>query len=271
VSDPVKPHTIERVLERLGLTGPPERSLEGLNAVYRAWGLAVPFDNVRKRIALCRGDTGPLPGAHAEDFFANFLQHGTSGTCWPSSNGLFALLDACGFEARRISASMRDMGIPNHGSVIVRIDDTDYLADSNMLPPAVFPVRPGEAYAVAYPVQRIRAEPVDDSHRIWFELALGDSELACRILEDRVDHAYFLQRYEITRESGQSPFNGALYAQKNFPDRVLSYLGTTRFWKSATGVQKIEFSADELAQSLVADLGLSEEIVDELRELDALC
>lgn len=272
MSDPVKPETVERVLERLGLRAPPEPSLDGLNVLYRAWGLAVPFDNVRKRIALCRGDTGPLPGVHAQDFFENFLRHGTSGTCWPSSNGLFALLDACGFEARRIAASMRDMGIPNHGSVVVRIEGTDYLADSSMLPPAVFPVRPGEALEIEDPVRPIRVEPVEDTLRIWFQLSFGDTFLACRILEDPVDHPFYLERYEITRSLDQSPFNTALYAQRGFPGgRVLTYLGTSRFWKNAEGVEKTELSADELAQSLVAELGLSEEIVEELRAAAALC
>ena len=45
----------------------------------------------------------PLPGTHAIDFFEQWLDHGTGGTCWSSSNALYMLLTALGFTARRIA------------------------------------------------------------------------------------------------------------------------------------------------------------------------
>jgi N-hydroxyarylamine O-acetyltransferase len=102
----LSPDLRERVLERLGLTGPPRPDLEGLVFVYGAWCARVPFDNVRKMIALRRG-AARLPGAAAADFFSGWLEHGASGTCWPTSNALFVLLRALGFEARRVAGCMR--------------------------------------------------------------------------------------------------------------------------------------------------------------------
>jgi N-hydroxyarylamine O-acetyltransferase len=135
VPESIRPETAKQVLERLGLGEAPPPSLEGLNRLYRAWCRSVPFDNVRKRIALETNEPAPLPGAHAEDFLGAWLRHGTGGTCWPSSNGLFAVVRACGFDARRISASMWDQGEPNHGSVLVRIEGEDYVTDSFPAPP----------------------------------------------------------------------------------------------------------------------------------------
>jgi uncharacterized membrane protein len=76
----------------------------------------VPFDNVRKLIALRLAHAPPLPGTYAADFFEHWLAHGTGGTCWSSSNALQMLLVALGFTTRRIAGSMRDLGIITHGS-----------------------------------------------------------------------------------------------------------------------------------------------------------
>ncbi|MDX2030503.1 MAG: arylamine N-acetyltransferase [Blastocatellia bacterium] len=115
----------ERILARLGFSAAPAADLDGLRALYEAWCMRVPFDNVRKMIALRGGGSEPLPGGEAADFFAAWLRDGVGGTCWPTSNGLFALLDALGFEARRIAGAMRDLGIVNHGSVKVKLDGRD--------------------------------------------------------------------------------------------------------------------------------------------------
>lgn len=61
------------------------------------------------------------------------LTHGVGGTCWSTGNALCGLLTSLGFDARRVAGSMRDRGYIGHGSVKVRIDDTDWLADPSML------------------------------------------------------------------------------------------------------------------------------------------
>ena len=84
-------------------------------------------------------------------------------------------------------------------------------------------------------------------------------------LDDPVDHAFYLERYELSRAPGRSPFNDQLYATRNLDEGVLAYLGATRFWKRPEGVAKRELSPDELAESLEAELGLSREMVERLR------
>ena len=131
-----------RVLERLGLPGPPPLTLAGLAALYRAWCASVPFENTRKMMALRTGGDGELPGARAADFLAHLIDHGTGGTCWPSSNALYAVASALGFDARRVAGSMRDLGVVSHASVKVRIDGADWLVDSSMLTNEPTPLGP---------------------------------------------------------------------------------------------------------------------------------
>ena len=101
----------DAVCARLGIAPAPP-TLEFLEAVYAAWCRRVPFDNVRKLIALREAAPPPLPGTQAADFFEHWLAHGTGGTCWSSSNALYMLVTALGFTARRIAGSMRDLGFP---------------------------------------------------------------------------------------------------------------------------------------------------------------
>ncbi len=253
----------DRVLARLGLAAAPAATLAGLNEAYRAWCHGVPFDNVRKRIALARGTSGPLPGGHARDFFEAWLSHGTGGTCWPSSQGLFALLASLGFDARRATASMRDMGVPNHATVFVRIDGEDWVADTAMLTNTVFRLRRGESYRVETPPRPLRIEAVEDRWRIWLEFDGRPEPFPCRILEDPVEHALYLERYEISREL--SPFNTALYAQRNTRSGRVAFLGSTRIETRLDGSRTAEPLAPEpLRAALTQDIGLSKAILDDL-------
>ena len=115
----IDPALFDRILGRLGFTSTPAADLEGLRAVYSAWCLEVPFDNVGKLIALRTTPDATFPGMVGVEFLERWLTHGIGGTCWPSSNALYELLIALGFEARRIAASMGDTGIVSHGSVTV--------------------------------------------------------------------------------------------------------------------------------------------------------
>jgi len=86
--------TRDRVLARLGIdtTAP---TLDGLCTVYRAWCRQVSFDNVQKRISLME-QHDHLAGGEPEEFFGNFLVHGTgvragrpapaSRRCWRASD-----------------------------------------------------------------------------------------------------------------------------------------------------------------------------------------
>jgi arylamine N-acetyltransferase len=255
---------VERALSRLGHASAPETNYAGLLGLYLAWCRNVPFDNVRKRIALAKKSAEPLPGGRAADFLAAWLEHGTGGTCWPSSNGLHALLVACGFDVRRISASMFDLDDHNHGSLIVRLEDRELLVDSSIENEIPIPLERGVEQTLGDAVHPIRVEPVGDSFRIHWGKVQNTGTLPCRLMRDPVDQDFYLERYEISR--GYSPFNTALYARKNFPGRLVSFVGCTRHEKTTHGVTSRELSPAEVRASLVGEFGFSAAIVQELEQ-----
>ncbi|HXZ85908.1 MAG TPA: arylamine N-acetyltransferase [Myxococcota bacterium] len=253
---------VDRVFARLGLSARPRPDLVGLESLYEAWCSHVPFDNLRKRISMARSSTEPLPGGRPDDFLAAFLEHGTGGTCWPSSNGLHALVAACGFEVRRISASMFDRNDHNHGSLVVRLDGAEWLVDSSMLCGAPIRLERERGSDDRDPVHTIRVEPAPGGLLVHWGMAQSTDTIPCRLMQDPVDEAFYLARYEISR--GYSVFNNALYARKNFPGRLVSFVGRVRHEKTAQGVASRELALPELRRALVEELGYSRAIVDEL-------
>lgn len=257
----------ERVLEGLGLSSALSRDLGGLHRLYRAWCHAVPFDNVRKMIALRTMREGRLPGIAAEDFFESWLAHGTGGTCWPTSQALYALLDSVGFDARRVAGSMRDAGVVNHGSVKVRLAGLDWLVDSSSLTNVPLPLD-GHVFVSREPLIPAEVEAADGTHVVWVHTPPNSSHLPCRLLVDPADYATYEAGYESSRE--RSPFNQRLYARRNHPDELVVLVGCTRFSKTVDGLAKRDLSPTELCQSLASDIGLSPGIISQWVECGAL-
>ena len=248
-----------RVLEHLGFQDPPPLDLVGLSALYRAWCMRVPFDNTRKMIALRTKADGPLPGAYEADFLEHWLAHGTGGTCWPSSNALHAVLRTAGFDARRVIASMRDVGVLNHASVKVSIEGRDWLVDASMLLNAPLPLGPG-VFVGDDPVWPAEVEASNGSHVVWWHAPPGAGYLPCRLLMDPAPFQEYLDGYERSRE--RSPFNQRLYARRNRPDELLILVGHTRYRRSCGGVMPRDLDARQLKQSLREEIGLSAEMID---------
>ena len=267
VDTPLPDTLRDRVLARLALDrAAVAPDLDGLRAVYGAWCAHVPFDNVRKMIALrTAADTHgtpvpatPLPGAHADDFLEAWLAHGTGGTCWPSSNALYTLLRSLGFPARRVAASMRDLGIPNHGSIKVALDGRDWLVDSSMLTGVPIPLDAANAVAGAAPFGA-EVEATDGTHVVWFATPPHD-HFPCRLLDDPVDHPFYLGAYEGSR--GRSPFNDRIYARRNLPGRKIVLRATTRFEQTADGVAERELTRDALLAALREEIGVAPAMVE---------
>jgi len=250
----------ERVLERLGFSSAPSPDLEGLQAIYRSWCTSVPFDNVRKLIALRAGRVLPLPGGYATQFFEDWLDSGAGGTCWPTSNALFELVRSLGFEARRIAGCMRDLGVVNHGSVRVTAGGRDWLIDSSLLSNTPLPLD-RDVFVHSDPAVAIEVEFDQSTHVVWSQSPPLLSHLPCRILPDPVSHSYYLERYEASRTL--SPFNQCLYARRNRPGEMVLLLGNTRFSKTDQGVRSRALSPEESCDALCRDIGLSERLVGE--------
>ena len=265
--DRLSPALAGRVLQRLGVATPPSLDLDGLSALYRAWCTRVPFDNTRKMIALRTGVQGPLPAIHADDFFEHWLAHGTGATCWPSSNAVFALLHAAGFEARRVAASMGDRGVVNHASVKVRLAGRDWLVDSSMLVNTPLPLH-GGVFIGDDPVWPVEVEPADGTHVVWWHTPPGSSYQPCRLLLDPAEFDDYADGYERSRE--RSVFNPRLYARINRADELVILAGRTRFARTAAGVTSRDLSAEEVQQSLREEIGLSDAMVSEWAACGAL-
>jgi arylamine N-acetyltransferase len=246
---------LDRILDRLGLSAAPPRTLDGLQTLYAAWCAHVPFDNVRKMIALRTGL--PLPGSTAEDFFDAWLTTGAGGTCWPTSNALFELVAALGFAARRVAGSMLDLGIVSHGSVKVAIDGQDWLVDSSML--TNVPLRLGSEVVIHEGVFAAEVEPAANTHVIWTKTPANATYLPCRLLVDPSSHEEYVERYEASRI--RSPFNERLYARRNRPGELLVLLGCTRLSQTARGVERRDLSREELLASLRDEIGLSDPLI----------
>ena len=261
---PASPSLVSRMFTKLGFAAPPKPDLAGLEALYTAWCDHVPFDNVRKRISMARSTTEPLPGGLPDDFLSAYLEHGTGGTCWPTSNGLFALVDACGFDARRISSSMFDRNDHNHGSILVRLDGKDWMVDSSMECGFPIPLVPGVACKLGDAVHPVRVEPHEKGTIVHWGMNQSTDTLPCRLMQDPVDEAFYLERYEKSRTN--SVFNTALYARRNLPGLLLGFYGRKRVEKTATGVMTFELSPEEVRHCLVTEMGYSEAIVTELEK-----
>ena len=261
------PQLVERVLEKLGLRQRPSADLAGLNTVYAAFCGNVPFDNIQKRIWFAGPQTTPLPGGDPNEFFKNWLRHGTGGTCWPINGALYALVRALGFEARRIVGSVIVEGYPrgaNHGSVLVTLGKINYLVDAWMVSFKALPLVPGRPASTGSGIHDISAAPIGDSFEIYsYPGWLREQPLPFRIESeyDPVDHAFFLSRYELTKKMGF--FNDAFFICRHFPDSILTLGRHSKFRVGADGtLTKTETTEADRRAALIEEFGLSEKIVE---------
>lgn len=268
-SSVLDPALRDDVLGRLGLARPPATDLDGLTALYTGWCRHVPFDNLRKLVALATAKDGELPGLQPDDFFTAFLAHGTGGTCWPSSEAWLGLLHACGFDARRAAATMLPVPIPedsphrpNHGSTIVTLGDAEYVVDTSML--SEEPLRlEGTTASTADPVVGIDAERTGDRWMLRFMPWRPGGRLACELEPTAADPRLPAERYEYSRTF--SPFNAEVHARRNFADTVIVVALDSAFRISrpdgeADG-EPFEGDSRRRDQVLLEEMGYSEEIV----------
>jgi len=250
----------EKILHRLGFREQPSADIANLQRLYASWCAHVPFDNLRKMIALKSGDNQPLPGMDASEFFGNWLKDGSGATCWPMANAFYVLLSSLGFQASRVAGSMRDMGIISHGSVKVAFDGLEYLADAPLLLNVILPLdqRTFINDDLVFPVE---SEPDGKSHLVWMLIPPGNDYYYCRMNHNPVGFSLFEERYEATRE--RSIFNQRLYARHNYPGELILLWGNVRFSKTAKGLERIELSRDEVCKALRTDIGISESLVND--------
>lgn len=251
---------------RLGVTPEPPTETH-LARVYAAWCAQIPFDNVRKLIALREGHVPPLPGSSAADFFSHWLSDGTGGTCWSSSHALFTLLTVLGFTARRIAGSMRDTGMVTHGSVIVTVRERGWLVDSSALTNRPVPLH-DDQYRDTDPVFPTEWQREGDTHVLRFAGAPGPELTPCRFLVDPTDTTYVQHRYELSRAFG--PFNHFTYARRSVPDGFVVLRGPVRYHRTAQGMASRALDRDGILRVLAHDIGISAAMLQRYEACGAL-
>ena len=251
---------VNRIFARLDVTKPSQHNAESLQQLYTAWCNYVPFDNVRKMIALAPGSKKELPGLDASDFFENWLLNGSGATCWPMANAFYELLISIGFNAHRIAGYMRDLGILNHGSVKVTFDDHEWLVEASLLLNTIFPLS-NEAIIQNDPVIPIEMETDASTYLLWMKTPPSEDYYCCRLVSEPVEFSIFEERYEASRTT--SVFNQRLYAKRNHPGKLIVLWGNSRFSKTINGIEHRELTKDELCESLHVDIGISYSLINE--------
>jgi N-hydroxyarylamine O-acetyltransferase len=251
----------ERVLAKLGLSALPTPDRAGLAALYAAWCRSVPFDNARKLIHLRAGDPAPLPGDAPSEFFAAWLQHGAGGTCWALHGALCALLEACGFDARRAIATMLVMPDlpPNHGTVTVRLDGETLLVDGTLqhgVPLALYGARES---AVAHPAWGVTARPEGAKWLVRWRSPFTLTDMDCRLDSLAGDDAAFRTYHEATRT--WSPFNFQLNVRVHRGGGVVGVTRGERIFIDAAGaVARAPIAGAERLRFMIEEAGFSEEL-----------
>ena len=261
----IKPLTVtgvDEVVRLLGFDVRPDPDLEGLRDVYRAWCRRVPFDNLRKLVAL-HFRFPEIPGIDPADFFAAWQLTGAGATCWGSNNALHALLVGLGFDARLHAASMMD-GEVNHGTTLVAIDGMRWMADTSMHTDAPVPLVDGEPASVDHQGYVTSARP--DPGGWLIDLATPDPEfrMPCR-LHAETDHDATAAANEKSRE--WSPFNHGIMAAINDEGGtwMLKNNELTRIDRSGTSGSTLTDA--EVDEFLVGTTGHLPQLVAEVRAI----
>lgn len=258
----LSPSLVNRILGKLEIDLP-AADLSGLGALYHAWCRKIPFDNSLKMIDVHGNSPAPLAGSKPDAFFENWLQFSSGGTCWSGNGGLHALLTALGFNASRGVATMRvapDLP-PNHGTVVVSIEDSLYLVDASILhsepllldaanPPDTRNQGPAWGVSLFLEEQRFNIR--------WRPLHITDG-LDCRLDYTDATQEDFEQRYESTR--AWSPFNYELNLRAIKGDRVIGIAQGKLIEIDAQGeTHATALTAADRLSVLVDELGMHPEL-----------
>lgn len=252
-------YLVDRIIDRLGLSGRPDLTFDGLHALYAAWCRHLPFDNVQKLIYLAGEGKGALPGDDPDHFFRDWLEEGTGGTCWASNGALASLLINLGFAARRALATVHaheDAGI-NHGTVLVDVEGAEYCVDTAMLFSEPLRLDPERETKIESPVYGLSASPDEEGqHIIVWSPFYHTAVLDVSIERAGVSAEEFSRRHEMTRDS--SRFNSGLAYRILRGEGALGVWEGKRFDVGADGTKRVEsLSSEEWITFLCEEGGIS--------------
>ena len=208
---------------------------------------------------------GPLPGDDPAEFLAAWLTYGTGGTCWAGNGALCTVLVSLGFAAARGLSTMLSSphAPPNHGTVLVTCEETCYVVDASILHSAPLPLHASAPTGVAHPAWGVHCRKHEGTWYIrWRPLHMLDG-MDCRLEHLQVPRDAFRERHEHTR--AWSPFNYELYARAIRGEAVVGVARGQRVELASTGgVGHTPLAGDDRLRVLVDELGMHEEIVQQL-------
>lgn len=256
----------ERVLEKLGINHFPEVSETDLANIYQAWCRRVPFDNIRKRILSNYNEAKNLPGYTPSDFFSNWLDYGTGGTCWAGHGALYALLSHLGFPVQfgistMLSPYLQLKESPGHGTVVVNFRDNPLIVDATMLHGQPLPVK---EWSSQHPVWGTRVH-YNEGHWCINWRPLGRPRIDCRLLDTNAPGAEFPRRHELSRNN--SRFDGATLIRIAGADSITGIVKGEKVIRSADGSEYFyQLSLEEQQKLLIEKFLIAEEIVMQIPE-----
>jgi N-hydroxyarylamine O-acetyltransferase len=262
------PGVVDAVLLGLGLEGEVPADRGGLERLYGAWCERVPFDNVLKMLCISERWPGPLPGSCGVDFFRDWMEYRTGGTCWAGNGALFELCRTLGFQVERGVATMMstpDAAGPNHGTVIVALEEGRFVVDASILSGRPLELPGAEAGsagergadpALSLPRVVIRAGGLAILWR-----TMGDPHgFVCRLDRTGVSDAEWEALHQ--RTAAWSPFNTSLSVRIQRAGRALGFSGGQRFEIEESGALRTEET--DRARFLVEELSMDPLVVDRL-------
>jgi N-hydroxyarylamine O-acetyltransferase len=256
------PNLVEPILEKLGLAQRPSVDLAGLSLLYANWCRKVPFDNLRKRLLYSGDSEGPVPGHNSQDFYENWLAHGTGGTCWATTHALHDLLSELGFPVTRGAGTMLAApGVvgPTHGTAVVTLEDRQYIVDGSMQTEQPLLIQEGGSPGTGHPASRTRFENKEGLWHLLWHPPHRIEGLWCRIEQLDVPVAEFDVYHERTRTS--SLFNAALYIRLNQSELVNTIAFGERVIVGDDGeARKSPLPVADRARVMIEEFGISEEM-----------
>jgi len=250
-------HVADQVLIHLKLTTTIKSNKEGLEQVFNAWCQHIPFDNFWKRLGLMGQPFQDKNQMNPNHFFEIWMEHGLGGTCWVSTTAMYSLLDYLNFNVRYIVGSMGNMGMINHGSLIVTFEDgSEFLVDTSVLNNQPIEISGEGISDKTHPIQLTKDEK---NTLLIFEHVTKREIMPCAIMPESISFNDVSKHYQVSTE--MSLFNDCVYIRKNDKNSVRSIIGTTYYLKSASTIESEELSNEKISATLINVMGVSKEIV----------
>ncbi|CAM1373136.1 arylamine N-acetyltransferase [Tenacibaculum xiamenense] len=252
---------IRKILSRFNITTI-ECNEEGLKKIYQAWCRNIPFDNFWKRLELEKTPFISKDQIDPSAFFEAWLEHGVGGTCWTTTNALQYLLEELGFQTKIVGGSMGDMGMVNHGSLIVTTNNgKEFIVDTSISNETPIELTPKTIDNAPHSIQLMDE---GEKRSIFFEFPSKKDLMKCAIYNNTFSTE---DLYNAHKESyTNSLFNDCVYIKKNNEFGINTIIGDTLYTKTKNNVKKVTLNREEIKTVLLDTMGLSQELIDHIEK-----